>query len=121
MGLHLEYRLWIAELNADVSVLRIFDDYIADVSTKNTSKDVLKSISDFKDQFINLRTEMDELRHEMHLNKMKLAAVAKTGETSADIEGDIHHKTLEKRYTSFKKNFQIVQNKFQQCINEINN
>ena len=28
MTLHLRYRLWIAEMNFDINVLRIFEDYI---------------------------------------------------------------------------------------------
>ena len=34
MTLHLEYRLWIAEMNADINVLRIFDDYLKELIRK---------------------------------------------------------------------------------------
>lgn len=37
-SLHLQYRLWIAELNEDINALRIFNDYLAEVSLKQNNK-----------------------------------------------------------------------------------
>ncbi len=34
MSLHLGYRLWIAEMNFDINVLRIFNDYLEELSSK---------------------------------------------------------------------------------------
>lgn len=106
MGLHLQYRLWIAEMNADINVLRIFDDYLEEIKAKDDSDKTSTQINYYKQQFINLRKEMDELRHEMHLNKMKLAAFAKAQNASMEnIEDEMNHKTLEENYKRFRKNF----------------
>lgn len=53
MRLHLRYRLWIAEMNADITVLRIFDDYIAEI--KKNDPQTKGVISDFQKQFIDFR------------------------------------------------------------------
>jgi hypothetical protein len=51
MGLHLQYRLWIAELNADINALRIFDDYLAEIALKNNTDNVVNHIKITKSNF----------------------------------------------------------------------
>jgi len=113
MALHFRYRLWIAEMNADISVLRIFNDYIVELSSKNGDPAVKSGIAEFNKVFTGFRGDIDELRHEMHLCKMSLAADAKasgkSGKTSS-ITGD--HSALEKRYTGYRKKFDTVKQEF---------
>ena len=116
-GLHLQYRLWIADINADITVLRILNDYMVDKSAKNKDADTAHRINYFKEAFSKLRKEMDELRHEMHLNKMNLAASGKTQNESAEnIEEAIHHQEVKERYNAFRKTFDKTKKEFQQFI-----
>ena len=113
MGLHFRYRLWIAELNADITLLRIFNDYMVELSTKKNEPAVKNGIDNFKEQFISLRNEIDELRHEMHLNKMTLAANAKeTNNIQNKPSSKNIHIALKKRYTAFRKTFNQVKKEF---------
>ena len=66
MGLHLRCRLWIAEMNADTTVLRIFDDYIDEMSEKRAGRK-WAGIKHFQGMFAQFRKDSDELRHELHL------------------------------------------------------
>jgi len=119
MGLHLRYRLWIAELNADTTLLRIFDDYIAELATKNEMAELTKGITHFKVKFMHLRTESDTLKHEMHLVKMKLAALSKkAGEEQQDASIQSGHALLEKNYTDFRETFNTTQKEFVQFADE---
>ena len=119
MGLHLQYRLWIAEMNADINMLRIFDDYLAEITTNNNSNEVIKHIENYREQFINLRNQMDELRHEMHLNKMKLAEIAKEPYPSKqDIKITNNYEVLKGRYEIFKNDFDKTKNEFQKFCNK---
>ena len=106
MGLHLRYRLWIAELNSDIIILRIFEDYLEELMLKKSEPQVETGISLFHQQFISLRKENDELKHEMHLLKMKLAAYSKAGETidTGTYQTD-NHEVLKSRYDDFRKVF----------------
>jgi len=114
MGLHLQYRLWIAELNADINALRIFDDYLAEIALKNNTDNVVNQIKDYKEQFLSLRSKIDHLRHEMHLNKMALAAVAKKAHPSVRNTGrDLKHAELKKLYKLFRKIFDKTKRSFQ--------
>jgi len=113
-GLHLQYRLWIADMNANIDVLRILNDYVEDKIAADKSEATMQRIQHFKNVFVNLRSEMDELRHEMHLNKMQLGALPKNTKQSVNaIKKTIHHKTLQQRYTLFKKSFLKIKKEFQ--------
>ena len=114
-ALHLQYRLWIADMNADIDVMRILNDYLTSSITKDDNGDALKRNDDFKKKFSNLRTELDAIRHEMHLNKMKLASLNKDQNQSLKkIENEIGHQALKERYTLFKKIFSKTKAEFQQ-------
>lgn len=112
MRLHLGYRLWISELNFDINVLRIFDDYLKELALKK-EPELKTGIDHFEQQFLQFRNEIDELRHEMHLQKMKLGADAKKI-TQPDLktfqpEG---HKEIELRYAKFRKAFNTLKKEF---------
>ncbi len=113
MGLHLRYRLWIAEMNSDITIIRIFDDYISELNSKKQKPAVQKSIEGFEKQFADFRKEIDELKHEMHLLKMKLAANAKAGEMidQNSYQSD-NHEGLKKRYEDFRKLFDKMKKDF---------
>ena len=113
MHLHLRYRLWIAEMNADINVLRIFNDYVLELDSKKRLPEVMKGIDLFKKQFISIRKEIDELSHEMHLIKMKLAAAARAkNPLSKKSFREDNHKALKKRYTAFRKTFTKIKKEF---------
>ena len=101
MALHLRYRLWIAEMNSDITILRIFDDYIVELASKKGSPQVQTGIEGFQKKFAQFRKEIDDLKHEMHLLKMKLAAYAKAGETidKTTYQAD-DHEVLKSRYAA---------------------
>jgi uncharacterized coiled-coil DUF342 family protein len=113
MHLHLHYRLWIAEMNSDIDVLRIFNDYLIELQAKKNVQEVIKGIDHFKKQFISLRKEIDELKHEMHLIKMKLAAAARESKPLNNIPFSAdNHNDLRKRYAAFRKTFTTVKKEF---------
>jgi hypothetical protein len=115
MGLHLHYRLGIAEMNSDFSVLGIFDDYLAELSSIKNEPEVKAGINNFQEQFIVLRKEIDELKHEMHLQNMKLAEYSREGK-SLDYQTyrEENHNPLEERYLRFRKDFDKLKTEFSQ-------
>ncbi|HEX5152210.1 MAG TPA: hypothetical protein VFW07_12235 [Parafilimonas sp.] len=105
-GLHLQYRLWIAELNADINALRILNDYLAGITLKDNTGDAGDLIKDYSERFVDLRSRIDDLRHEMHINKMELAGILrKPRRFLRSSEKDIKHTELKKRYELFRKTF----------------
>lgn len=113
MRLHLKYRLWIAEMNANTSVLRIFNDYLGWLKQNKNTRPVENCIDSYLQRFADLRKELDELRHEMHIAKMKLAALSKNGSTeSNNIKEVISHKACKERYKTFRKKFAETKKEF---------
>ena len=76
-SLHLEYRLWIAELNFDINLIRIFNDRLIEIADENKTPEILADIENFENQLNHKRENIDSLRHRMHIEKMNLAAIAR--------------------------------------------
>jgi hypothetical protein len=113
MSLHLKYRLLIAELNFDINVLRIFGDYLMELRTKRKEAEVKSKSDYFEKEFLTLRTEIDEIRHEMQLGKMKLGAYAReTKPFDFKIFNKENHTPLKKRLSAFKTYFKKVNREF---------
>ncbi len=113
MGLHLRYRLWIAELNLDINILRIFDDYLQEIKNKKVEPEVKKEVEGFMNRFVALRKEIDDLKHVMHLHKMNLAAESREGTNAKHEEQKPNdHAELENHYIDFRKLFENTKNEF---------
>jgi hypothetical protein len=113
MSLHLKYRLLIAELNFDINVLRIFGDYLAELRIKRKEPEVKSKSDYFEKEFQALRSEIDEIRHEMQLGKMKLGAFAReTKPFDYKIFNKENHSPLKKRHSAYKANFKKINQEF---------
>ncbi len=119
MSLHLSYRLWIAEMNFDITVLRIFDDSLQELLIIRNEPPVKEEIEHFEQLFTDIRKEIDSIKHEMHLVKMKLAAVSKennpVGEKTPEIE---NHAAVKKTYFEFRKKFDAIKKDYKQFENK---
>jgi predicted RNase H-like nuclease (RuvC/YqgF family) len=115
MALHFRYRLWIAEMNSHINIMRIFDDYIAELSSKKNEAAVKSGIESYQKEFINLRKEIDELKHEMHLAKMDLAAFSRQAKKDDLISFSKKiHSDMKKRYLTYRKGFEKIKKDFGQ-------
>lgn len=106
MTLHLRYRIWIAEMNSDIDLLRIYNDYLQELKALHNATKLNKEIERFETAFASLRNEIDTLRNEMHLLKMKLATFIREKKQMAYSEYKTdNHKLLKKKYVSLSKKF----------------
>jgi len=100
-------------MNFDINILRIFEDYILEISHKSKLTEVADGIRDFKIKFAGIRNEIDELRHEMHLRKMNLASVSREGKQLDDKAYlDDGHDALQIRFMDFRKKIEMLKNAF---------
>jgi len=113
MNLHLRYRLWIAEMNFDINVLRIFHEYLGELGAKKGIAEVQKGIEQFEARFAALRKEIDDLKNEMHLVKMTLAAYAREKKAMDEkTYQSENHIPIKKRYTAFREEFEKAKEEF---------
>ncbi|HEU4576103.1 MAG TPA: hypothetical protein VFS36_13955 [Chitinophagaceae bacterium] len=113
-SLHLEYRLWIAELNFDINLLRIFNDRLKELATISKN-DVASSsrINEFGTKFNACRDTIDELRHRLHIEKMNLAAAARDNKAAdATIPQPIDYAQLRDDFFAFRVTFKEVKTDF---------
>jgi hypothetical protein len=110
--LHLRYRLWIAEMNEDITVLRIFDDHLTELQLKNGPSEQIAA-DKYKQQFADFRKTIDDLKHEMHLRKMDIAALTREEASEEKIKNEEElHTGLEKRYNDFRQQFDAFKKSF---------
>lgn len=115
MSVHLCYRLWIAELNFDINVLRIFGDYLTELRTRRKETEVKSKSDYFEKQFTTLRAEIDELRHEMQLGKMKLGAFSRDDKPFDYKEfNKENQQPLKKRLTDYKVHLKSTKKEFEE-------
>jgi hypothetical protein len=113
MGLHLKYRLWIAELNFDINVLRIFGDYLTELRSRRKETEVRAKSDIFEKEFNTLRAEIDELRHELHISKMKMGEYARDAKPfNYRIYNKEKHSIIKKRLAAYRINFKRIKNEF---------
>jgi hypothetical protein len=112
-SLHLEYRLWIAELNLDINLIRIFNDRLIEMSAENKSATAKSIIEDFGKKFNTSRETIDELRHRMHIEKMNLAATVRehpSPDHKISIPGN--YKTISEDFFNFRVSFNELKSGF---------
>jgi hypothetical protein len=115
MGLHLKYRLVIAELNFDINVLRIFGDYLTELRTKRKEAEVKSKSDYFEKEFYALRAEIDDIRHEMQLVKMELGAFSReTQPFDYKIFNKEYRFPLRKRLLAYQKKFKKIYKEFEE-------
>lgn len=113
MSLHLRYRLWIAELNFDINVLRIFGDYLNELKAKRKEAEAKTRIDYFEKEFMALRAEIDEMRHEMHIAKMNMGEYSRDGKPFDFRKyNKVNHSPIKKRLAAYKSNFKKINTEF---------
>ncbi len=112
-SLHLEYRLWIAELNLDINLIRIFNDRLIEIAAENKTAAAKSTLEDFNQKFNSSRQVIDELRHRMHIEKMNLAAIAREN-TAPDLSISIpgNYKPIRDDFFSFRVSFNELKSDF---------
>lgn len=105
---HLQLRFWISELNSLIDQIRILNDFLITLSPLLQPTELL-SVEQIKEGLVVLRSNLDDLRNEIHIDKMKFAASLKS-DGLVSPESEAHLKTLyhkvdavQKKFTEIKK------------------
>lgn len=111
--LHLEYNLWMAELNFAKEEIQIFEKHLVDLVNKYTRTEVTAQIEHFQNSFIRHKEVIDQLKHDLHGAEKQLARFVQevSGMTLESFRMDNHGKlrdqmhTFRKLYTELKQEF----------------
>jgi hypothetical protein len=112
-SLHLEYQLWIRELIFFKEEIKIFENHLEMLISRNTGKVVHVRIEHFQNQFILQKEVIDQLRHDLHISERQLASFAHelSAEGIESIKMD-NHVRLRDRFNTFRKIFKELKTEF---------
>jgi hypothetical protein len=117
--LHGEYQLWIAELNFDIELIKIFEGHLAYIASRNSSKKLSAHIEQFQNQFIRQREVIDELKHDLNISEKQLAAfVRDMANVGFDNERLDNHPELRERFLTFHNLFEDLKTRFRHFESE---
>ena len=113
-NLHLEYRLWIAELNFDTEMIRIFESHLENILFQHPAKkDLLPQVEHFQNQFIRQREVIDELKHHLNLSEKQLASFTRDMSLIGyEFERLDNHPRLRDQFLTFRKIFNELKEEF---------
>lgn len=117
--LHIEYQFWIAELNFDLELIKIFESHLAFIASGNTTKKLMPRIEQFQNQFIRQREVIDELKHDLNISEKQLAQfVRDMSPIGFENERLDNHSDLRERFLTFRDLFDDLKARFRQFEGE---
>ena len=103
--LHEEHKEWLNNLAFYKDEIKVMQNRISEVATKNSSADVLKQIEHFQNQLIVQRNNIDELCHSIKDHENYLENRVNENPTAVDHRKVNDHPKMRDNYTAFDKVF----------------
>jgi len=116
---HAENETWMNNVAFYRDEISIMQGRLQELASKNTSRDVLKQVEHFQNQFIIQKQRLDELKHHINLSNDALSGeIAKTQtvlenckvKDHAEARKDMH--AFERLYAPLKKEFNTFLSKW---------
>ncbi|MBN8692652.1 MAG: hypothetical protein J0L69_05615 [Bacteroidetes bacterium] len=103
--LHEEHKEWLNNLAFYKDEIKVMQNRISEVASKNSSPEVLKQIEHFQNQLIIQRNNIDELCHSIKDHENYLENRVNENPTAVDHRKVNDHPKMRDSYTSFDKVF----------------
>jgi hypothetical protein len=111
-SLHLEYRLWIAELNFDITLIRIFNDRLTEIVLADSSIKSAETVK-LENKLSGTRKSIDDLTHRMQIEKMNLAASSReTSDPRFKINVPGNYVSIRNDFFNFRISFNELKSEF---------
>ena len=113
--LHVEYQLWMNELNFYKEEICIFERHLEDLINDTDDVVAAAQVEHFQNQFIVQKEVIDEVRHKLNVSEKQLAGFVKavSGMSLDSFKMDNHPKLREEMMT-FRKIYTELKNDFRQ-------
>lgn len=103
--LHEEHKEWLNNLAFYKDEIKVMQNRISEIASKNSSAEVLKQIEHFQNQLIIQRNNIDELSHSIKDHENYLENRVNENPTAVDHRKVNDHPKMRDSYTSFDKVF----------------
>lgn len=101
--LHEENKEWLNKLAFYKDELKVMQNRVSEIASKNSAKDVLASVEHFQNQLIIQRNSIDELAHSINDHETYLVNRAKENPTAIDHRSVNDHPKMRDSFNSFEK------------------
>ncbi|MGE5520612.1 MAG: hypothetical protein ACM3VS_11840 [Candidatus Dadabacteria bacterium] len=114
-SLHLEYSLWINELNFFKEEIQIFERHLEHLINIFEHTEAKAKIEQFQNQFICQKEVIDVLKHDLYVSERQLASFVRelSGSGMESVKMD-NHVNLRERVKTFRRIFNDLRNEFRQ-------
>ena len=102
---HEENKEWMNSLLFYRDEIKIMKGRIAEIASKNSSKDILAQVEHFQNQLIIQNNQIDVLKHEINLDNDAINNEIKKNHTAVDHRNIEDHSVLRDGISSFEKTF----------------
>ncbi|WP_317897600.1 hypothetical protein [Aurantibacillus circumpalustris] len=109
---HEEHSEWLNKLSFYKDELKIMQEKLEEISSKNTGLDVRKSIEHFQNQFIIQKSNSDDIREHIQLDEKKIAENVKQNPVASDHRKTEDHAKERDMLESFESNFNLLRQEF---------
>lgn len=111
--LHAEHQSWVEDLQFYKDELKIFNNQLEKMSTRNVGIDFRKEIEHFQNQFTIQKGELDILNHDITVHEQWLAGYAKENPTTIEKEKFADHKVMKEQVEMFRKIYSDLKKEYQ--------
>lgn len=110
--LHFEHQLWSNEAKFYKDELKIYQERLDEIASKNNSEDARKGIEHFQNQFIIQKEQLDILNHGINEHEQWLAKYSKENPVAIDKKLFADHTAMHDKADSFRKIYNELKQEF---------
>lgn len=103
---------WNSVLDLTRDEILSFENRLEEIAKANTGKDILAKVEQFQNRFIRQKEVMDELRHDIHEDELRIAENVKENNVSVEHRKVEENFELKDRVHVFQKIFNEIKSEY---------
>ena len=111
ISLHSDHTEWINKLDFYKDDLKVFNNRLAEIATKNNHTEVLAEVEKFQNQFIVQNDNIDQIKHIINLDEDKIIKEINSNPIAVD-HRTMNHSGERDLVDTFEKNFKSIREEF---------
>ncbi|SFC97232.1 hypothetical protein SAMN05421780_11532 [Flexibacter flexilis DSM 6793] len=116
--LHHEHKLWSNELTFQKEEIKIFKNWLAEISQKNTATDIKMKVEHFQNQFILHNEVLDTFLHDIKVHEQELEKFAQENEIAASHARFTDHANFRDRVETQHSLYSALKHEFKAFTSE---
>ncbi len=117
--LHREHNDWEKALDFARDEISSFKNRLSEIVMANTKTEVLAQVEHFQNQFIRHNEVIDQLKHSIHAEEEKIAAIAQANNVATDRRKAKENMKLLDQMDSFDKLFSELKDEFKVFLTKV--